>query len=196
MTSSPYSDRTEISQYSQTISYFLESIFQRLSHGYLISLLFFNHDQSYFAHILDKMDTVSYNEAMTMLDSGAYELVVYNACYGGGPNLSEKGKQLFDTLLRDQPGASRNLLEFKVANELGVQVASGRYSQFAFALVRNGLEKYVDWNEYDGLERPEVSLSRMVMGEVKRVLEEKGVLTKEEYTVIESADIGLTDVEL
>jgi hypothetical protein len=167
-----------------------------LSHGYLISFSFFNHDQSYFAHILDKMDTVSYNEAMSMLDSGAYELVVYNACYGGGPNLSEKGKQLFDTLLRDQPGTSRNLLEFKVANELGVQVASGRYSQFAFALVRNGLEKYVDWNEYDGLERPEVSLSRMVMGEVKWVLEEKGVLTKEEYAVIESADIGLTDVEL
>jgi len=41
-----------------------------------------------------------------------------------GPNLSEIGKQLFDTLLRDQPGTSRSLLELKVANELGVEVAS------------------------------------------------------------------------
>jgi hypothetical protein len=126
---------------------------------------------------------------MNMLDSGAYELVTYNSCYGGGPHLSEKGQQLFDTLRRDQPGTSESLLELKVANELGVEVASDKFSQFAFVLVRKGLRKYVNLNEYDGLEDPSVSLSRMIMGEVKRVLEAQGVLTKEEYDVIESTDI-------
>jgi hypothetical protein len=137
-------------------------------------------------------DTVSYNDAMNMLDSGAYELVTYNSCYGGGPHLSEKGQQLFETLQGDQPDTLESLLELKVANELGVKVASGKYSQFAFALVRKGLRKYVDLNEYDGMEHPSVCVSQMIMEEVKRVLEAKGVLTKEEYKVIESADINLT----
>lgn len=137
--------------------------------------------------------TVNYNDAMNMLDSGAYELITYNSCYGGGPNLSEKGKQLFKTLQGDQPDA---LLELKVVNELGVKVASSECSEFAFALVRKGLSRYVNYNEYDGLEHPNVCLSRMVMGEVEGVLEAKGVLTKEEYNVIKSADIDLTYIKL
>lgn len=123
-------------------------------------------------------DIVNYNVAMNMLDSGAYELVTYNSCYGGGPTLSEQGKRLFKTLQGDQPDTSESLLKLKVVNELGVQVASGKYSQFAFVLVRKGLRKYVDWNEYDGLEDPSVCLSQMVMGEVKRVLDAKGFLQR------------------
>ena len=96
-------------------------------------------------------DTVSYNDAINMLDSGAYELI-YNSCYGGGPYLLEKGKELFKALQGNQLDTSESLLQLKVANELGVKVASGKYYQFAFALVRKGLGKYIDLNEYDGLE--------------------------------------------
>ncbi|KIM42693.1 hypothetical protein M413DRAFT_26705 [Hebeloma cylindrosporum] len=139
---------------------------------------------------------VTYDEAISMLGSGAYELVTYNGCYGGGPSLSDKGQQLFDALLRDQPSTSTSLLQLKVANELGGEVASAAGSSFAFALVRKGLQKYVDLNEYDGLERPSVNRSRMVIGEVEKVLEEKGVLMKEEYDAIASKDTGLTYVKL
>jgi hypothetical protein len=141
------------------------------------------------------MNTVSYNDAINMLDSGAYELITYNSCCGG-PNLSEKGQQLFEILRGDQPDTIECLLKLKVVNELGVKVASGKGSRFAFALVRKGLEDYVKFNEYDGLENPKVCLNRMIMEEVKKVLEEKGVLTKEEYRVIESTDINLTYVML
>jgi hypothetical protein len=140
--------------------------------------------------------TVSYDDALRMLASGAYELVVYNSCYGGGPHLSEKGKQLFETLRGDQPDAPESLLELKVTKELGVKVASGKNSEFAFALVRQGLGKYVNFNEYDGLEHPSVSLSQMIMEEVNRVMEAKGILTKEEYDEIKSADINLTYIKL
>ena len=96
-----------------------------------------------------------------------------------GPDLSEKGQQLFETLRGNQPDTVGCLLKLKVVNELGVKVASDKGSQFAFALVRKGLEDYVKFNEYDGLENPTVCLSRMIMEEVKQVLEEKGVLTKD-----------------
>jgi len=46
------------------------------------------------------------------------------------------------------------------------------------------------------LEHPSICLSQMIMEEVKMILEAKGVLTKEEYSVIESADINLTYVKL
>ena len=141
--------------------------------------------------------TVNYDDAMTMLDSGAYELVIYNSCYGGGPHLSEKGKHLFKVLQGDQPNTPNSLqLQLKVVHELGVTVASGSYSQFAFALVRKGLRKYVHLNEYDGLESPAVCVSQMVMEEVEGILEAKGVLTKEEYNAITSADTNLTDIKL
>jgi hypothetical protein len=128
---------------------------------------------------------------MNMLDSGAYELVTYNSCYGGGPHLSEKGQQLLTPCVATNQALQKVFwsLELKVTNELGVEVASDKFSQLAFVLVRKGLRKYVNLNEYDGLEDPSVSLSRMIMGEVKRVLEAQGVLTKEEYDVIESTDI-------
>jgi hypothetical protein len=116
-------------------------------------------------------DTVSYNDAIYMLDSGAYELI-YNSCYGGGPYLLEKGKELFKALRGNQLDTSGSLLQLKVV--------PGKYSQFAFALVRKGLRKYMDLNEYDGLEHPSICLSQMIMEEVKRVLEAKGMLMKEE----------------
>ena len=140
--------------------------------------------------------TVNYDDAMTMLDSGAYELVIYNSCHGGGPRLSEKGEHLFKVLQGNQPNTSNSLLQLKVAHELGVKAASGRYSQFAFALVRKGLRQYVDLNEYDGLESPTVCVSQMIVEEVEGILEAKGVLTKEEYNAITSADNNLTDIKL
>jgi len=47
-----------------------------------------------------------------------------------------------------------------------------------------------------GLENPSMCLSQMIVEEVKRVLEAKGVPTKEEYNVIESADTDLMYVKL
>ncbi len=70
------------------------------------------------------------------------------------------------------------------------------YSDFAFVLVRKGLGKYVDSNEYDGLESPSISPSRMVMGEVDRAFEANEVLSKEEYNAIKSTDIRLTYIKL
>ncbi len=142
------------------------------------------------------LNKVDYNGAVDMLNSGAYELVVYNSCYGGGPYLSEEGKQLFKTLQSNQPDTSTDLLELKVVNELGVKGASGKFSRFAFALIRKGLGEYVDLNEYDGLESPSINLSELIMTEVDRVIEANGVLTKEEYNAIKSTDIGLTDIKL
>jgi hypothetical protein len=131
-----------------------------------------------------------------MLDSSAYKLVTYNSCHGGGPHLSEKGKQLFKTLRGNQPDTSKSLLELIVVNELGVKAASGQYSEFAFALVRKGFRKYIDLNEYNELQYPSVCLNWMIMAEVERVLEAKGILMREEYNVIKSTDIDLMYVEL
>jgi hypothetical protein len=139
---------------------------------------------------------VDYNGAVEMLNSGAYELVIYNGCYGGGPSLSEEGKQLLKIFRSNQPDTSLDFLRFKVVNELGVKTASSQYSQFAFELIGKGLKKYVDFNEYDGLESPSINLSRMIVDEVEKVMEAKGVLTKEEYAAIKSRDIRLTYVKL
>jgi hypothetical protein len=77
-----------------------------------------------------------------------------------------------------------------------VETASSQYSQFAFALIGKGLENYVDFNEYDGLERPSINRSRMIVEEVEKVMEEKGVLTKEEYAAIKGRNIRLTHIML
>jgi len=139
---------------------------------------------------------VDYNGAVEMLNSGAYELVIYNSCYGGGPDLSEEGQQLLKTFQTSQPDTSLDLLTLKVVNELGVKTASSQLSKFAFALIGKGLEEYVDLNEYDGFERPSINISRMIMVEVEKVIKAKGVLTKEEYAAIKSTDIRLTYVKL
>jgi len=139
---------------------------------------------------------VDYNGAVEMLNSGAYELIIYNACYGVGPSLSGEGKQLLKIFQTNEPDTSLDLLKLKVVNELGVETASSKNSRFAFALIGKGLGNYVDLNEYDGLESPDINLSRMVMVEVEKVIQAKGVLTKEEYAAIKSRDFRLTYVEL
>jgi len=81
-------------------------------------------------------------------------------------------------------------------NELEVEVMSDGYLQFSFALARKGLGKYIHLNKHNELKDPGICLNEMIMEEVKRVLEAKGVLTKEEYSAIESVDIDMMYVNL
>jgi len=150
------------------------------------------------------MARYNYSDAVAMLESGAYELVTYNSCYGGGPCLSDTGKELLKTLQGEQPGRDEqpdkqsqlDLLTLKVVHELGVKVASAKSSSFAFALVRKGLINHVEWNEYDGKESPIVSRSSMIQAEVEYILAARGVLTQEEYNAIKSVDISLKYIVL
>lgn len=138
------------------------------------------------------MGKIVYDDAVAMLKSGAYDLVTYNSCYGGGPHLSDRGKEMLKVLQGEQPGEQPSLLTLRVVHELGVEIASGKYSRFSFALVGKGLEKYINMNEYDGMDHPRVCQSRMIQDEVENVLEARGVITKDEYNVIKSVDVNLT----
>ena len=119
------------------------------------------------------------------VDLPKWSLIIFNDCYGGGPpSPNSAAQQLYDVHKRN--GHSHNLSLFRTVNKIGPKGACRHHWQkYGFALIEKKYEKWVERNEYDGLESVRFYPEGFILDSVRQVLEKNGVLRKDEMMQIE-----------
>jgi hypothetical protein len=128
---------------------------------------------------LGRKGSITTKETEELLRSPSHSLIIYNACFGGGPpELNKKAKAARERYRCE----GEDLSLFKAVIEIGRERSCiTEYSEFGFAIVPTAFAKWVGIEEYDGLESPFFDINRCVVDRTMEILDSRGSISKEEF---------------
>ena len=124
-----------------------------------------------------------------------YQLLIWNNCYGGGPELSEEANKAYTEYLTRQ-GVDHDRTEHHKEDLQNVHFLrfikhfrsenpkrrfAGEYSSFGFALIRKEQAPFYKLSEYDGLESPYLDRKGYILNKIDVHFEQKDTMSQEEY---------------
>ena len=134
-----------------------------------------------------------------------YQLLTWNCCYGGGPDLSEEANKAYTEYLTrqgvDHPSRARtrdvHFLRFikHFRSEDPKRRFAGQYSAFAFALITKEKAPFYDLSEYDGLETPYLDYQRYILHKINVHFQQKDIMSQKEYAEYSHIEDEYIDVQ-
>ena len=130
-----------------------------------------------------------------------YELLIWNDCYGGGPDLSEDASNAYTEYLTRQGVKTRvwnvHFLRFikHFRSRDPKRKFARKYSSFAFALIRKEQEPFYKLSEYDGLETPYFDRQGYILNKIDVHFQQRDTMSPKEYAEYSRVEHEFIDIE-
>jgi len=153
-------------------------------------------------------NTISRARAIELLsaENTPYQLLMWNACYGGGPNLSGEAVEAYNEYLTRQGAPvdhgqpttpNLHFLQFlqHFQSEDPNRRFADRYSAYAFALIKKEQAPFYKLKEYDGLETPYMETQKYILHKIDVHYQQKDTMSQTEYADYSRIEHERLDIE-
>jgi hypothetical protein len=149
------------------------------------------------------MDKINISRAIELLsaENTPYQLLTWNCCYGGGPDLSEEASKAYTEYLTRQGVETRawNVHFLRFIKHFRSEDPKRRFarggSAFAFALIKTEQAPFYRFSEYDGIEDPYMDTPNYILQKIKVHFQQKDTMSQKEYAEYSCVEHEFIDIE-